>query len=77
MAIPPLKPDKPVPHHRAIEAAPQGVVADRHGSCDGDVPQAAPTRAREKNFQVEAVGVHRRGHTPVRGPKHGSRTLSL
>ena len=73
----PLKPDKPVPHHRAIEAAPQGVVADRHGSCDGDVPQAAPTRAREKNFQVEAVGVHRRGHTPVRGPKHGSRTLSL
>ena len=50
-----------MPHHRAIEEAPQGVVADRDGTCDGDVPQAAPTRARE-NYQVGAVGVHRRGH---------------
>ena len=58
----PPKPDKPVPHHRAIEEAPQGVVADRHGSCDGDIPPAAPTRARDKNYQVGAVGVHRCGH---------------
>ena len=54
-----------MPHHRAIEAAPQGVVADRDGTCDGDVPQAAPTRARE-NYQVEAVEVHRRGRAGQR-----------
>ena len=61
----PPQPDKSVPHHRAIEAAPQGVVADRDGTCDGDVPQATPTRAR-KNYQVGAVGVHRRGHAGQR-----------
>ena len=55
------KPGKSVPRHRAIEEAPQGVVADRDGTCDGDIPPAAPTRTRE-NYQVGAVGVHRRGH---------------
>ena len=35
-----------MPHHRAIEEAPQGVVADRDGTRDGDVPPAAPTHAR-------------------------------
>ena len=59
------KPDRSVPHHRAIEAAPQGVVADRDGTCDGDVPPAGPTHARE-NDQVGAVGVHRRGHAGQR-----------
>ena len=59
------KPGKSVPRHRAIEEAPQGVVADRDGTCDGDIPPAAPTRTRE-NYQVGAVGVHRRGHAGQR-----------
>ena len=42
-------------------ASGDAAVENRDGTCDGDVPQAAPTRARE-NYQVGAVGLHRRGH---------------
>ena len=64
-----------MPHHRAIEEAPQGVVADRDGTCDGDVPQAAPTRARVIiKWELSGCTV---AVTPVSGPKHGAITLFL
>ena len=64
------KPDKSVPHHRAIEAAPQGVVADRDGTCDGDVRRPR-RRVRAKIIKWELSGCTV-AVTPVSGPKHGS-----
>ena len=69
------KPGKSVPRHRAIEEAPQGVVADRDGTCDGDVRRPR-RRVRAKMIKWELSGCTV-AVTPVSGPKHGAITLFL